>query len=115
MKYWTSRFLSYGGRKHLIRSVLVEMHTYWAQKFQLPKVLSMVTSIGRNFLTNDNSKKAFGAWATMYQARSTGGLYILYFFIWNKTAFGKLLFAVSMKKDELWVIWVHNYHIKGRN
>lgn len=51
----------------------------------------------------------------MYQPRSTGGLYILYFFIWNKTAFGKLLFAVSMKKDELWVIWVHNYHIKGRN
>lgn len=100
----------------LIRSVLVETHTYWDQKFLLPKkVLSMVTSIGRNFLTNENSKKAFVAWATMCQPRSTGGLNILDFFIWNKTAFGELLLAVSMKKDELWVLWVHSYHIKGRN
>lgn len=51
VKCWTSRFLSYGGRVQLIKSVLFEMQTYWAQVFLLKKkVISMVTAICRDFL-----------------------------------------------------------------
>ncbi|KAH0714742.1 hypothetical protein KY284_007647 [Solanum tuberosum] len=37
IKYWTTKFLPYSGRVQLIKSVIFEMQTYWAQVFLLPK------------------------------------------------------------------------------
>lgn len=38
---WSSRHLAYQGRRVLINSVLLSMHTYWANVFVLPKKLLM--------------------------------------------------------------------------
>ncbi|XP_060216818.1 uncharacterized protein LOC132644255 [Lycium barbarum] len=118
VKCWTSRFISYGGRLQLIKSVLFEMQTYWAQVFLLPKKIhTLVTSICRNYPwsgSKENSRKALVSWETLCKPKSAGGLNILDFYTWNKSAISKLLWAVAMKKDKLWVLWIHSYYIKGR-
>ncbi|XP_060170497.1 uncharacterized protein LOC132601434 [Lycium barbarum] len=43
----------------------------------------------------------------------SGGLNILNFFLWNKAAICKLLWAVAKKKERLWVLWIHAYYVKG--
>ncbi|XP_021754908.1 uncharacterized protein LOC110720206 [Chenopodium quinoa] len=35
--------------------------------------------------------------------------------LWNKVVVCKLLWAISCKKDKLWVRWVDAYYIRGRN
>lgn len=47
--------------------------------------------------------------------RSAGGLNILEFYRWNKSAICKLLWAVTQKKDSLWVKWIHCFYIKQRD
>lgn len=48
---WTSRNLSYVGRNVFVNSVLLSIHTYWAQVFLIPKiVLHKITQICRSFL-----------------------------------------------------------------
>ncbi|XP_060183210.1 uncharacterized protein LOC132613180 [Lycium barbarum] len=118
VKCWTSRFLSYRGRLQLIKSVLFEMQTYWAQVFLIPKkVHTLVTSICRNYLrsgSKENSRKALVSWETLCKPKSAGGLNILDFYTWNKAVISKLLWAVSMNKNQLWVRCIHSYYIKGR-
>ncbi|XP_056698158.1 uncharacterized protein [Spinacia oleracea] len=51
IKTWSSRNLSFAGRITLINSVLLSIHSYWAQVFILPKhVLKNVEAICRAFL-----------------------------------------------------------------
>ncbi|XP_059291746.1 uncharacterized protein LOC132045218 isoform X2 [Lycium ferocissimum] len=47
--------------------------------------------------------------------RSAGGLQVLDLITWNKAAIGKLLWALAMKKEKLWVLWVHTFYIKGQD
>lgn len=115
---WTTKFLSYSGRVQLIKSVLFEMQTYWAQVFLLPKkILTMVTNVCRNFLwtgSNEYPRRALIAWSTVCLPKPAGGLNILDFFTWNKAAICKLLWAVDKKKDKLWIQWIHSIYIKVR-
>ncbi|XP_060195229.1 uncharacterized protein LOC132624469 [Lycium barbarum] len=59
-------------------------------------------------------KKALVSWETLCKPKSAGGLNILDFYTWNKAAISKLLWAVAMKKDKFWVLWIHSYYIKGK-
>lgn len=83
VKCWTAKLLSYSGRLQLIKSVLFEMKTYWAQVFLLPKkVISMVTKICRVFLRPgavNYSKKSLVAWETMCLPKAVGGSNIIEF------------------------------------
>lgn len=116
VRCWTSKMLSYSGRIQLIKSVLFEMQTYWAQVFVLPKkIINLVSGICRNFLWTGKgkyTKKALVAWDTLCLLKSTGGLNILNFLHWNKAAILKLLWAIAKKKEKLWVRWVY---IKGND
>ncbi|XP_019265436.1 PREDICTED: uncharacterized protein LOC109242998 [Nicotiana attenuata] len=114
---WTTRFLSYAGRVQLIKSVLFEMQTYWAQVFMIPKkVHDMVTEICRNFLWHGSNegKKAPISWDTICKPKAAGGLNIINFSMWNRAAIGKLLWVIAQKKDKLWVMWIHNHYIKKK-
>ncbi|XP_059295552.1 uncharacterized protein LOC132048888 [Lycium ferocissimum] len=119
VKCCTSKFLSYGGRLQLIKSVLFEMQTYWAQVFLLPKkILYLITSVCRNFLrigSNEYSKKSLVAWDTMCHPRSAGGLNIIDFSLWNRAAIFKLLWAVAKEKQQLQMKWGHAFYIKGKD
>lgn len=51
IKGWVVRWLSYGGRLELIKSVLFGVRNFWAQLFYLPKkVVRRVNYVCRNFL-----------------------------------------------------------------
>lgn len=107
IKCWTTKFLSYSGRFQLIKSVQFEMHTYWAHVFLLPKkIIHMVTAACRTFLwtgSTEMSKRSLVSWEKLYMPGSAGGLGILDFYSWNKVALCKILWAISTKRDILWV------------
>nr|XP_009757463.1 PREDICTED: uncharacterized protein LOC104210294 [Nicotiana sylvestris] len=52
--------------------------------------------------TNKVSRKALVAWEKLCMPRSAGGLNILDFYKWNKSAICKLLWVITQKKDNLW-------------
>ncbi|KAK9668155.1 hypothetical protein RND81_13G037900 [Saponaria officinalis] len=87
-----SRHLSYGGRLTLIKSVLANLHSYWARIFILPKaILKRIDDICRNFL-----------WK---------GLKRLHEF--NIASVAKYVWWLANKKDHLWVRWVNGIYFKG--
>ncbi|XP_075083309.1 uncharacterized protein LOC142167054 [Nicotiana tabacum] len=92
IRSWTSKFLSYAGRLQLIKSVLFEMQTYWAQVFLIPKkAIKTINSICRNFLwvgVHDNTSRAPVAWETLCKPRAADGLNIINYALWNKVELG---------------------------
>nr|XP_016479252.1 PREDICTED: uncharacterized protein LOC107800574 [Nicotiana tabacum] len=77
----------------------------------------MVEGICRKFLwTGDTnaSKKALVFWEKMCRPKSKGGLNIIDLTTWNRDALLKQLWNACMKKDKLWIRWVHVYYIKGK-
>ncbi|OIT19123.1 hypothetical protein A4A49_57378, partial [Nicotiana attenuata] len=58
------------------------------------------------------SKKALVAWEKICRPKSKGGLNITDLSIWNRAALIKHLWNVCMKKDKVWIRWVHVYYIK---
>lgn len=75
---WTNKFLSYGGRLQLLKSVIEGMVSFWAQIFVLPKkVVKFIEAKCRSFLwagTALDSKKVPIAWNLVCQPVQYGGL-----------------------------------------
>nr|XP_016441126.1 PREDICTED: uncharacterized protein LOC107766791 [Nicotiana tabacum] len=115
---WSARMLSYSERVQLIKSVLFGMQTYWAQIFILRrKIMKMIEIIYRIFLwtsSSATSRKALIAWDKVCQPKAAGGLNIINMRLWNKAPILKQLWALTNKKDALWIKWTHCYYIKQR-
>lgn len=72
IKTWGCRTLSYSGRTLLVNSVLMTLHSYWANIFVIPKeVLKEVSTICRNFLWDG---KAISSRTPLFPGRSSAGL-----------------------------------------
>lgn len=81
------------------------------------KVIREIQSYCRIFLwTGDTnaSKKALLSWENLCLPRVAEGLNLKNMEYWNKAAVCKLLWAITHKKDKLWVRWVNSYYVKGR-
>ncbi|XP_056688471.1 uncharacterized protein [Spinacia oleracea] len=119
IKCWSARLLSYDGRLQLIKSVLFGIQLYWCQIFVLPKkVMKEIQRICRCFLLTGSeagSKKAHVSWEQLCLPKSSGGWNLKDLTIWNKAAFLKNFWALSLKQDRLWVKWIHTYYIKNNN
>nr|QIA97952.1 hypothetical protein AP_R.00g000480-v1.0.a3 [Amaranthus palmeri] len=117
--YWSSKLLSYAGRIQLVRSVIRGIQNFWAQIFCIPKkVLKMVENICRSFIWTGKeglSRKAAISWLQMGLPYSKGGLNLRDMYQWNRVAILKHLWNIAVKKDNLWVKWVHSYYVKDRN
>ncbi|KAG5610816.1 hypothetical protein H5410_022097 [Solanum commersonii] len=61
------------------------------------------------------SRRALVAWEKVCQPGVVEGLNIIALSSWNKVAILKQLWGISMKKDSLWVKWIHYYYIKNRD
>ncbi|KAH0769679.1 hypothetical protein KY290_013660 [Solanum tuberosum] len=44
-----------------------------------------------------------------------GGMGLIHMQLWNKAAVAKLSWDLAHKEDKLWIKWVHNFYIKGKN
>jgi len=116
---WSSKLSSYARRLQLIKSVLFDVQTYWSQVFVLPqKVLKLIQTVCRVFLWTGKSgisKRALIAWEHICLPKLAGGWNVIDLKCWNQAVISKQLCNLSHKKDVLWVKWVHEYYIKGRD
>ncbi|XP_070003499.1 uncharacterized protein LOC142168374 [Nicotiana tabacum] len=65
--------------------------------------------------SHDTSHRAPIAWETLCKPETAGGLNIIDYDRWNKTALTKLLWAIMSKKDKLWIKWIHCHYIKKKD
>uniref|UniRef100_A0A803P117 Reverse transcriptase domain-containing protein n=1 Tax=Cannabis sativa TaxID=3483 RepID=A0A803P117_CANSA len=119
IKVWSSRNLSYMGRITLINSVLITIHSYWAQITILPKkLLKDVESMCRAFLwkgMTTNSGPGLVAWQQICAPKKAGGLGFRNIHDWNTAAMGKYVWAIATKKDNLFVKWINEVYLMGKN
>ncbi|XP_062075373.1 uncharacterized protein LOC133779427 [Humulus lupulus] len=118
IRQWSSRNLSYSARAILINSVLMSIHSYWAQIMVLPrKLLKDIDAICRAFLWKGVAE-AHGpgtvAWSTICSPKSAGGLGFRKIIEWNIAALGKYVWAITTKKDNLWVKWIHSIYLEKK-
>ncbi|XP_062104076.1 uncharacterized protein LOC133815236 [Humulus lupulus] len=105
IRSWSTQNLSYMGRVTLINSVLISIHSYWAQIMILPKkLLKEVEAICRAFLwkgISDTHLPGLIAWENICVSRAAGGLGFQKLHDWNMAAMGKYVWAIAKKKDSL--------------
>ncbi|XP_058215475.1 uncharacterized protein LOC131326638 [Rhododendron vialii] len=115
---WANKLLSYGGRAQLINSVLFSTQIYWSSIFILPqKVLKGVEKMVRSFFWSGTELKCVGAkvaWADICVPKEEGGLGFRVLKDWNRASMTKLLWALALKIDTLWIKWVYTYIIKDK-
>lgn len=54
-------------------------------------------------------------WDSICQPKARGGLGIKHLALWNNASIGKLVWAVALEKQNLWVRWVHGRYLKGQS
>ncbi|XP_020270915.1 uncharacterized protein LOC109846100 [Asparagus officinalis] len=110
-QHWQNKkTLSYAGRLQLIKSVILGVHIYWTNNYILPsKVLNKIDRLCSEFLWNH--KIPLVSWSTICQEKRYGGLGVFSARIWNQAAALKLLWMIHIKKDLLWIKWVHGNYL----
>lgn len=115
---WSNRNLSYQGRLVLVNSVLLSINVYWAQIFIIPNhVMKEIENICRAYLWFGSRYNHAGkvAWDQVCVPKVAGGLGLRNNQMWNKAAIGRYIWAISVKKESLWLKWVHEIYIKNAN
>ncbi|KAM0004605.1 putative reverse transcriptase zinc-binding domain-containing protein [Helianthus debilis subsp. tardiflorus] len=116
---WVSKALSFAGRLQLINSVLSSMHIYWASVFIMPaRVISDLEKKIRRFLWNAGSEgriRAKVAWKHVCLPKQEGGLGIRSIADVNKSLMAKHIWSILTKRDSIWVKWIHDCKLRGRN
>lgn len=108
---WTASSLSYAGRLELIRSVLQGIHCFWLSILPLPVgVMEAVIRLCRTFLWDRG--KPLVAWRDLTLPREEGGLGLRDTRAWNSALLSKVLWDIHLKKDTLWVRWMHHTYLR---
>ncbi|XP_062114689.1 uncharacterized protein LOC133825809 [Humulus lupulus] len=119
IKVWSTRNLSYMGRATLINSVLITIHSYWAQIMILPKrLLRDVEAVCRAYLWKGlagSNSPGLVAWHHVCSPKKAGGLGFRNVIDWNMAAMGKYVWAIATKKDNLFVKWINSVYLMDRN
>ncbi|GKA67000.1 hypothetical protein Tco_0766808 [Tanacetum coccineum] len=116
---WKNKSLSIAGRLQLIQSVLGSMHIYWASVFMLSSnVLLNIKQLMRQFLWShgkSGKSKSKVTWEVVCLPKDEGGLGIRRLEYFNYALMSSLIWKLLTLKESLWVKWIHEYKIKGRN
>ncbi|XP_062085566.1 uncharacterized protein LOC133791662 [Humulus lupulus] len=113
---WGSRHLSFAGRVQLIHSVLLGLRNYWMSTFILPQSVSKeVEKLCRGFLWGMNGNRSrihVASWEKVCLPKPYGGLGFKEGTKWNQAILAKYIWAITEKRDLLWVKWVNNIYLK---
>ncbi|XP_073051681.1 uncharacterized protein [Primulina eburnea] len=106
---WPRHTLSYAGKLELILSMVQGMKCYWLSVLPITcGVIGKINSVCRRFMWT--SKNPPIAWSKICSPIEDGGLGIRDLRAWNKALLTKILWNIHIKKDTLWVRWVHHYY-----
>ncbi|GJU41837.1 RNA-directed DNA polymerase, eukaryota, reverse transcriptase zinc-binding domain protein, partial [Tanacetum coccineum] len=116
---WKNRYLSYARRLQLIAVVLESIHVYWASVFLIPStIIKDINRILKNFIWSQSAKnngKAKVAWSYICKPKDKGGLGLKNLQTWNYALLSKHVWNIAIKKDSLWVKWVHSVKLRGKS
>ncbi|GJW11619.1 hypothetical protein Tco_1577446, partial [Tanacetum coccineum] len=119
IKDWKNKALSLAGRAQLIRSVIGSMHLFWASVFIIPsRLLLELEQVMRGFLWCQGELrkgKAKVAWEAVCLPKVEGGLGIRRLEDFNKALISSHIWHLLMRKETLWVLWIHSYKLHGRS
>ncbi|XP_019258169.1 PREDICTED: uncharacterized protein LOC109236442 [Nicotiana attenuata] len=94
----------------------ISIQVYWSHVFVLPKkLIQLIERVCRTLIWTGGvevSRKALLSWDSLCKPKAAGGLNLLDIEEWNKAAICKLLWNLCMKKDRMWVKWIHVYYKK---
>ncbi|KAJ9557020.1 hypothetical protein OSB04_011634 [Centaurea solstitialis] len=107
---WKMKFLSFGGRRQLVRSVLQSLQLYWMAIFVFPaSVIHELEALLRAFLWaqgDDVHGKCRISWEVVCRPTDCGGLGFKKLATWNRALIAKNLWDVLVHRPTLWVSWV---------
>ncbi|KAJ9535204.1 hypothetical protein OSB04_un001715 [Centaurea solstitialis] len=113
---WKSKFLSFGGRKQLVISVLQSLQLYWMAVFLFPStVVHELEALCRDFLWaqgNSSKGKCKVAWDVVCRPTSCGGLGIKRLAVWNRALLSKHLWDICSNRNSLWVSWISRFYVR---
>ncbi|KAJ9536532.1 hypothetical protein OSB04_un000284 [Centaurea solstitialis] len=116
---WKAKFLSFGGRKQLIVSVLQSMQLYWMSIYVLPSgVVHELESCFRDFLWTQGSSskgKCKIAWNVVCRPINSGGLGFKRLALWNRAFLAKHVWDILCRRNSLWVNWIWRYCIRNHS
>ncbi|GJV01911.1 hypothetical protein Tco_1335480 [Tanacetum coccineum] len=114
-----NKSLSIAGRLQLVKSVLGSLHVFWASVFMLPtRILLDIEQIMRGFLWCQGKLgggKAKVAWNVVCLPMDEGGLGIRRLDDFNKALMTTQVWKLLVRKESLWVEWIHVYKLRGRS
>ncbi|KAJ9536637.1 hypothetical protein OSB04_un000186 [Centaurea solstitialis] len=117
LQNWKSKFLSFGGRRQLISSVLQSLQLYWMAIFVFPSgVIHELERLCRDFLwtQGDPSRgRCKVAWALVCRPKSCGGLGFRRLAVWNRALIAKNLWSLITNRNCLWVDWIRQYSFRN--
>ena len=112
---WMGKNLLYAGRLELLKTVIYGMVQFWINVFPLPAtVINQIISTCRNFLWTSNTTKstfALVAWNRVCLPKKEGGLSLFDVKARNKSFLTRHLWNIHLKKDSIWIQWVHHYYL----
>ncbi|KAJ9535488.1 hypothetical protein OSB04_un001387 [Centaurea solstitialis] len=116
LQNWKTKFLSFGGRKQLIISVLQSLQLYWMGVFVFPSgVIHELESLFRDFLwaQGESSRgRCKVAWSLVCRPTECGGLGFRRLAAWNRALISRNLWAIVSNRDCLWVKWVRQISLR---
>ncbi|GJV92832.1 hypothetical protein Tco_1540645 [Tanacetum coccineum] len=116
---WKNKSLSVAGRLQLIKSVIGSMHIYWASIFILPsRILLDLEQSMRDFLWCQGKirrGRAKVSWDLVCRLHEEGGLGIRRMELFNQVLMVTHIWNLLVRKESLWVRWIHEYKLKGQN
>ncbi|GAU44755.1 hypothetical protein TSUD_246480 [Trifolium subterraneum] len=115
---WKSRFLSFGGRLVLLKSVLTSLPVYALSFFKAPSgTISSIESIFIKFFwggCEDSRKISWVDWKTIYLRKEYGGLGVRQLKEFNLALLGKWCWRLLVDREGLWFrVLAARYGVEG--
>lgn len=79
----------------------------------LSNVIDRISKICRNFLWAGGRAKV--AWHDVCKPKTEGGLGLRDCKLWNSAMLMKTLWNIYANKGTLWIKWIHEVYLRGRN